>query len=70
MTKRAKHFVAGAAAVALLLSPFSSTPARAEISDTAVLLKILAYLQAYVVPVIEAIVGMPDTLDGATLETT
>jgi hypothetical protein len=35
-----------------------------------VLLKILAYLQAYVVPVIETVVGMPDTLDGGTLETT
>jgi hypothetical protein len=70
MTKRAKRLLIGTAAVALLLGPPSSTPAKAEISDTAVLLKILAYLQAYVVPVIETILGMPDTLDGGTLETT
>jgi hypothetical protein len=70
MTKRARHLAIGTAVAALLLGPPSSTPARAEISDTAVLLKILAYLQAYVVPVIEAIVGMPDTLDGSVLETT
>ena len=47
MTKRAKHLLVGTAAAALLLGPPSSTPARAEIFDTAVLLKILAYLQAY-----------------------
>ena len=70
MIKRAKRLLVPAAIAALLLGPPSSTPARAEISDTAVLLKILAYLQAYVVPVLETIIGMPDTLDGGTLEST
>lgn len=63
------RLLAASAAVALLILPLAQS-AKAEVLDTAVLLEILAYLQTYVVPILEVLERMPETLDGFILEAT
>jgi hypothetical protein len=70
MTKRARRLALATAIAALLLGPPSSDPARAALLDTGTFLKLLTYLQTYLVPVIGTIAPMPGTLDGGVLEAT
>lgn len=63
--RRRRWLMATAAVVAL--AGVSARPAAA-ITDTAVLLAILAYLEGYVVPVIEALIPLPDTMDGEVIQ--
>lgn len=61
--RRRRWLMTTAAVVALAGVSVSARPAGA-ITDTAVLLAILAYLEEYVVPVLEALVPLPETMDG------
>lgn len=63
--RRRRWLMATAAVVAL--AGVSARPAAA-ITDTAVLLAILAYLEEYVVPVIEALIPLPETMDGEKIQ--
>lgn len=65
-----QQLLAGTAAAALMAASLAAKPVRAEVLDTAVLLEILAYVQTYVVPVLETIADLPDTLDGTILAAT
>ena len=62
--RRRRWLMTTAAVVAL--AGVSARPAAA-ITDTAVLLAILAYLEEYVVPVLEALIPLPDTMDGEVI---
>lgn len=68
--KTCRHVLLGTSAAVLLTLSLHSRPAKAEVLDTAVLLEILAYVETYVVPVLETIANLPETLDGAVLATT
>lgn len=66
--RRRRWLMASAAVV--MTATLAAPPARSQVVDGALLALILGYLQTYVVPVLEMIVPLPDTMDGAVIQET